>query len=420
MGRFGDTLWKRGKCLCVLTLSFCLLPSCSLSHLDEVRPEVNRSGGLVVLPESFAQQVEQLKEDDGTISGSGGSNGSNSGLPNLPDMPAPGGGKDGIIAGGDTLLNQSGFTNAKTDSQMLSCTSYGAYLDKYVRLPIQEAIEAAGAENAKDLYFRIIHTGYDPMGIDNSTVMEVASPYQARVLGARVCGKNIGGYEFSKFAFDYLYSLPGNMIVANSQRSAALSTLNRANSISPTTTWTQAQTASLPFSNNYIAMWGNERLDAESAFSKYLTAIRSSMVGTIPNIGMYVKTSVNSGNGTYVKLNACDGNVKRYIDNVTITAANYIFNTYNPHEDHVVSKVLTDFSSDDHAMVWYRVDGWGKTIVLLGTDTRNTLSNLLGAQYSKVMDTFEGIQPNTAWATITSMAGMEKASTISAGARGTS
>lgn len=406
MVQFGGMPWKRVKAVVCLPLALLSLSSCSMTRIDEMRPEVNREQAMLVDPEAF-EQIVGMEQGDWE---SGNGNGTSTGGPRLPGMSG-GGATEGIVSGDEVLTEEDEYTDVTLRAQVVSATSYSRYLSEKVITPIVNICDDMDSHPYDKLYFRVVHRGYDPVGVDESNVMTPASPYDFKLIGSLT---RVNGYAISEFAYNYLITVEGNNSLVSSKRRSVISAVNNSG-LDVRTSWLSAGDVSR-LSSSIKEMWGNERLDAEDSLSAYLQAVNRSAIGTIPDLKLYV---MNGSMGRKaLTLNQTTGN-PRYVDNVSKYALNIILGAPNQYPDHKPVRTLSGFEYDEHCLIWYNIDGWSNTTVLIGCDNSTTLPELFGGDYDAIHDIVANISKNSDWAQICAMEGMEDASTISAGARGT-
>ena len=407
MVRFGGMPWKRVKALvCLVTASVCL-SSCSMTRIDEMRPEVNREQAMIVDPDAFMQSVGMEQGDWDT--GDGDIQNSNGDGPRLPGM-SWGGATEGVISGDQVTAEEDEYTDVTLDAQTVSATSYSRYLSEKVVSPIVALCDKMDPKPYDKLYFRVVHRGYDPVGVDQSNVMApTSSPYDFKFIGGLT---KVDGYVISEFAFKYLDTIDGNSSLKESKRRSVINAVQNSR-IDNGTSWLGAAEFGR-LSSAIKEMWGNERLEAESSVRAYLQAVNRSVIGTVPDMILYVQ----NGTAGAVHLNKTTGSA-RYRDNVSTYALNAILSAPNQYPDHKPIRTLHDFDYDDHCIIWCNIDGWSCTIAILGCDETTTLPELFGGDYDAIHDLMANICKNTDWAQICAMEGMADAFLISAGARGT-
>lgn len=386
-----DTRFKRKAAIPAACLSLVILTGCTQSNLDQVRPEINQHNGMVIAPGAFDSMTE-LMLDDGTGS----------------YEPA----EDGIGGGGSEDGGGTGTAVSVPDQyaalpyNVVSAKDYSRYLDEQIYKPVVQRLEQLTGDSASHLYFRVYHTGYDLYN-DTKDMMVRSTPYDGRKIGSL---EKLGGTGVSEFALEWLIDVNNNKRIVNAARQNWLSTINKSG-LTPSTAWVQAATD--PTLNKTITlMWGNERLGAEH-LEDYLKAVRSSVIGTVPSIGLVIRNTANST--TTVAINQIAGQTTRYQDCMNRTNVDRLFTYYNQYPDRSASP--TEFAvMDDHTAMYAYVDGYSKTIVLLNAELGYTLDDLLGVHADFVTETVAGVYNNTEWSQVSGY--ISGATVIQKGARG--
>lgn len=380
-----------------------LLSGCSMYRLDSIRPEVNGERAMVVDPDILEESI------GGSLSSDLGSDNTEP-PPNIPDMDYSDI-TEGVVPG-EGLYAPDGYTTETLPSAVLSSTSYSRYLSTFVVKEIESACAELEASPWGDLYFHVMHAGYNPIGATDSLVMEPGAPYDYK----NISTGSIGGFAISEFAYNYLVSLDGNNARVTSARNQLLNKINQSG-LDVKTNWLSGSSSGR-LTKEICAMWGNPRLSAESSIQKYLQSVRASAIGTIPNLSLSIQTVQHGSSKTSVVLNVVPRDGSKYQDNVSGTALSRIFTSCNQYSDHRPTRTFDELVVDDNCMLWCDIDGWSKTIVVLGCENGKTLQELLGNKYHSVKSIFDSIYSNKEWALICALEGMENASTIASGARG--
>ena len=393
MVSLSDTGFKRKVLVPAVACSLVLMAGCSQAGLDQVRPEVNQHGGMVLLP-GAVESLDNLMKDDGT------------GTFTSPEDGIGGGntGADDGLGTGTAVENTDRF--AALPYNVVAAKDYTRYLDEHIYQPIMQRLEQLPGDNVSHLYFRVFHTGYDPVE-DGASLMTRATPYDGRKIGPM---RSLGGTGVSEFALEWLVDVGNNKQRVASARRRWQDTINKT-SLVPVTTWIQASTVQ-GLDPLITLMWGNERLDAEQ-LSDYLAAIRRSVIGTVPNVQLYIKNTATSS--TVVNLNQTSEMSSRYRDRITRESADRLFTFYNQYPDRSASPTEYSVVDEDTAMYAY-VDGYSKTIVLINAELGYTLDALLGEHTAFITGVIEDTFNNTEWSQVSAL--VRDATIIQKGAKG--
>lgn len=395
----GDIILRgRVKQVAVYFLSLSLvvtLSGCTYVQLDSVRPEVNNGQAMVVLPEQYGG-ISDLEAEDGTSNPAGGTGGG-----------IDGGGAGGNSGAGGTVVNNpSSF--ALLPYNVVAAGSYSIYLDEQVYQPISEILTGLPSNVSNHLYFRVFHSGYDPV-TEDATLICRASVYDSKQIGSV---NYIAGTAFPLFTYKWLALRTSlNPNVVSSARSNWLSRINSSN-VTPQTTWLDA--AGEPdVPTTLVQMWGNERLGADT-LAEYLQLVRSDVIGVIPNISF--KLQLNAASKTTVTINSTTAVTgTRYSDRMAKTDVDRLFGYYNQYSDR--RAVTVDFYEyDDYSAVYSYIDGYSKTIVALGCQEGYSFDDLLGAQKDTVLGKISDTLNYTQWTDV--QAYVENAVVLQSGVRG--
>lgn len=407
MANYGGMSWKKVKAVVCCAMAASILSGCSMTRIDELRPEVNREQGMMLDPDFFEAAVG-LTDEDWSSTDVGGPAGS---VPNLPEMdigrPSEG---EGIVDGDD--VDTENLTTASLLETTVSATSYSKYLQNHVVNSIVTVADSMGSSPWDRIYFRVLHTGYDPVGVSDSLVMEPRKPaYEFKFINSTLT--YVGGKEMSTFAYNYLSSLGDNAKSVRNQRNSTLEAISK---FGDSSTWMNVKASSdADRLSDILEMWGNERLGADTV-SEYKAAVNRSVIGTVPNLAFKVK-KYGYGTESAVLNNTTGG--PHYVDRVSYVALGKIFTAVNQYEDHIPARTFDGHVVADQCLIWYKIDGWSKTIVLIGCDNGVTLKEIFGDRYDSIEDIMTSIYKNTEWVQISSLEGMEDSTTIAKGARGT-
>ena len=394
---------KSTKALCGVLTAASLLTGCSYTTLDTIRPEVNKANGLVVIPSSVLSSTESLQADDGVVVRNDGN------IINVPTTPPSSG-----------MTDEEDVVFGSLPAQGLSASSYKDYLRDHVVSKISACISACPDIDKRDIYFRVLHTGYDPVGTESSSTIKPAASYVYQDVGSVSA---IGGTLISEFAMDYFSSLPVNDGRIASERERAISYLRSVEGGS-SLNWENSKGV---VKDVYRIMWGNKRLRAEESLNSYISCVERSAIGTIPNLSMKVRTNDYGGTTTAV-LNDVNYLMTRYEDKVSKLALSKMFTEFNQYEDRIATRTFHVNDDDENCMLFAYVDGYTKTLIVIGCESGKKLSDILGytsgigtpTVYQEVLDIMRGVKPYTEWTYIMALDGMEDAITIAGGARGVS
>lgn len=396
--RLRDRLTSKFKQVTLVTVSFSLalvLSGCTYAQLDGMRPEVNNGQAMVVLPEQYGG-INDLEAEDGTSNPAGGTGG---GL--------DGGGAGGDSGGGGTVVNNpSSF--APLPYNVVAAGSYSAYLDSQVYQPISEILAGLPNNASNHLYFRVFHSGYDPV-TEDATLICRASVYDSKQIGSV---NYIAGTAFPMFTYKWLALRTDlNPNVVSSARSNWLSRINSSN-VTPQTTWLDAA-GSPDVPTTLVQMWGNERLGADT-LADYLQLVRSDVIGVIPNISF--KLQLNAASKTTVTINSTAAiSSTRYSDRMAKTDVDRLFGYYNQYSDRRAITVEF-YEYDDYSAVFSYIDGYSKTIVALGCQEGYSFDDLLGAQKDVILGKIGDTLNYTQWTDV--QAFVENAVVLQSGVRG--
>lgn len=388
----------RVKQVVFVIVSFSLLialPGCTYAQLDGMRPEVNNGQAMVVFPEQY-DGISDLEEEDGTSNPEGGTGGG-----------IDSGGAGGNSGGGGTVVNNpSSF--AALPYNVVAAGSYSIYLDEQIYQPISELLTGLPDSASNHLYFRVFHSGYDPV-TEDATLICRASVYDSKQIGSVGF---IAGTAFPLFTYKWLgLTTMLNPNAISSARSNWLSRINSSN-VTPQTTWLSAA-ASPDVPTALVQLWGNERLSADT-LAEYLQLVRTEVVGVIPNISF--KLQLNAASKTTVTINSTVGITgNRYSDRMAKTDVDRLFGYYNQYSDR--RAVTVDFYEyDDYSAVYSYIDGYSKTIVALGCQEGYSFDDLLGAQKDTVLEKIGDTLNYTQWTDV--QAYVENAVVLQSGVRG--
>lgn len=417
--RISKVAKKGGAMVCAIALPISL-SACSITNLDSFRPEVNRQGNMIIDPNNLG---DALGTPDNIIYDEAGEWDYNDSFVDLPTMSPDGSSNtEGVIAASSGFRSDE-LTKESLPYAVVSSMSYGRYLHTFVFKPVEELIKAEDSEVSSNIYVYGIHTGFAPVGINNSTIMQRDYTNETRFTYGRTTG-NIGGTVLPQFALDYLTSYNGNEQTIKDTRSLYSLMVK---DLDGSMTWLQA--SSNRTLKPLVSMWGNPRFlttpdgsdqPVEPTLSEFRGYMALSSVGTIPDLKLKVKTNKYNDDTATIVLNRYSAGVSRYEDNITRVDCTRLFTACDQwgKDSHGGVSPLQGYKVDDHCLLYYSIDGWTKTMIMIGTDKDHTLKELLGDNYSQYTDIMQAIKPNTAVSEIKALEGFDTATTIASGARG--
>lgn len=370
MERFNDTASKRSKLakgLLLISISIGILTGCQSYGLDGIRPDVNVSQNMVVFRDSL-ENIENLGV--GVEAGSP--------TPTTPDEGS------GSIIGDSSRFAALPYT-------AVAASSYSQYLNKEIYEPIANIIDGLGIDKASRIYFRVFHTGYDPIS-EGGTEISRGSTYDNKKLGSLT---TIRGTALPILTYRWLNSHPENLNVVSTARSSWVKTLEQSG-ISPNSTWLNAagQTSIDP---NIVKMWGNQRINANT-FQQYVNAVYSDVIGTVPNITFTI--AVNANSKTSITINPTANIIgNRYYDHMQKTSVDRLFGYYNQYPLRQCSPISVSVA-DDYSVVFAYIDGYSKTIVALACDETTTLREVFGNKTDSIISLIQSTKDYTCWSEI--------------------
>ena len=370
---------KRSKRILPLALAVALTAGCSGESLDEFRPEINRSHGLLLDMAPVASGMVELigGEVGGELgSGSGGNNSDiNHGASDVEDPD-------------DAVVTEEHLAPFSVD--VVAASDYARYLRQAAVTPVQDAINSLSTDRRDAVYFRVFHLGYD-YGFGGTSNVRQSLACNHISQGSV---DNIGGLCVAEFIADWLSSLdsPNRLAVATA-RNAAFNTI-RAYAVDDSTNWITAVTNG-NLSPALLSLWGNERHgDAvHGSLGEYKNLLRSSEFhGVIPNVRYAMRK--NEVEYVYVCLNRPiegRGAAIAYEDHVRVDDLANLFTPYNQYRDRD-AEVVSYSASDEHSAIFGYVDGHSVTLAVLGTSYNDTLEDLFGESNAKTLaDTIKGL-----------------------------
>lgn len=380
----------------IITLSLGVgVSGCTPTSLDSIRPEINLDRRMVIFPENMPG-FSELEEDDGSSSYE------------PPSSGIGGGGSMGDDGGGGASVVENASTYAELPYSVVCARDYGTYLQNQIYTPIMDALSKLDDTSRNQLYFRVFHSGYN-LYSENPNQIVKASAFDNKSIGNV---SYIGGTVFQNLAVDWLSTLYDNSASIQHRRSNWLSQLDNLD-LDGDTTWLEASTNSSGLPAGLLMLWGNQRVGAET-FDEYRAAVKQSVIGTMFNVSLTLKTAANSYSS--IILNPSSGlSGSRFVDRMAKSSVDRLFGYYNQYETR--SATATEFSMvDDHAAVFAFIDGYSKTIIAIGTGPDTTLPEILGDQYSIVTETVTSAKNNTEWSDISQY--VENAEILQDGVRG--
>lgn len=388
MARLGDISWKSKICkISLVAVSLLAMTGCTSTTIDSIRPEVNRHQAMLVFPEQYSEAISEVTGQDGT--------GETSTEEETVESDTA-----GTIVGNTAAYDPLPYN-------VVASSDYNKYLDEQVYQPIKKVLDSLPNNAAQHFYFRVFHSGYEPVSGDSSAI-QTGSIYDNRMIGT---GTNLAGKTVQEFAVGWLSKTPANEGILVQKREAWLQTIE-SQQISTKTTWMEA-VASGSVDKNVIQMWGNEDLACDT-LSEYLMQVRSTAVGTIPNI--YYKYYMPGGSFINIVVNDTAGVTgNRYTNHMAKTYVDRLFNSYNQYPNR--DKVINSFDlEDEYGRVFSYIDGYSKTLIVLCCFEGYDFKSLLGNKEADVSDIFSGIRNYTEWARIAEY--VPDAKIIQAGVRG--
>lgn len=331
---------SRSLC-CVLASS--LLCGCQ-NTIESVRPEINRYGDVVTDGQLVSHISEYLTSD--TLQ------------------------RDDIIQGGGSSLDVEDIiqnTFPETEREYVAASSYSDYLSNEIYSSVFRELSNAGVDMSK-IYFRVFHMGYNY--VDGSTEKITSAPaHNSQIVGSV---RNVGGHVLTDYAVKWLNPYNDNGAYLTIMKNNYFDYLNEL--------WETDDYTVLGYPSKLQAMWRNPRLNATTQ-AEFKQAIANSVVGTVADLKLAMNRGVN--NIIRINLNVVTDNTVPYIDCMLKQDVDLLFTAYNQCQSRSAAPV-TSFAYDDCTILKSYTDGYMRTLVVIGCDKDNKLSDILGSSYNDI------------------------------------
>lgn len=385
---------------------------CGCNITDRIRPELNQEGLMRVDPSTIVVDFPDAQVnvaygptlDDVLNSGSSSGDSSSGDSSSGDDIN-----HDTSIGSNSNANTTNGFTiNGKMivdpanfvalPASVVEAKDYATYLEEHVNKPVQELLDKlSSAQKKEGVYFRILYAGYNQN--PESGMLERATPYKVKT--SYSCSE-VGGTSLGAFAIDHLQQISYNATAVAQARNTAKTVLqNFMNTNTPPDgfdSWESvdwlAASATRNFPKNQLAMWGNERVGAQT-LGEYLAKMERETVGVVPNIRLKVFTSATSSSTLLIN-RVSTVYVSRYLDMMTSRDVDLLFTEFNQFGNRK-SNTLQKCYSDTTSVLYAYSDGYNKCLVLIATKPDKDLGDVLDTYYNDICSIVASVIPPNRW-----------------------
>lgn len=321
-----------------------LLTGCS--HSAQVGPDLNNAGDILFIPPAVLQN------------GSSTQTGEPSGDESI-DTQEP-------SDSGDVVPEELW---SPISPDVMDSKQYRTYLQSEVLQPLKDIVNNSDSDK---LYLRVFHSGYtkDSNGnIKQDTVLDSKVSFGI---------SSIAGKSLPSFVYRWLSPFSFNEFSISNARDTALAGIN--NSYIPNDIkFSELDRSEYVISDELYKMWGGLAATSNNdTFGFYKERLEDDFVSTVPNVSMFYYSSI--GTKSIIKLN--DTNLVsswEFIPQMDLSNVNRVFTRYNQSADRSYSRI-TGYIYDKYSKLFYFVDGYNKTLVLLATSPDSTLDDELSEE----------------------------------------
>lgn len=333
------------------------MAGCTVPSVDNIRPEINKMEGMLLDP-SVAGFIDDVNKS-GSVYADG-------------DILS-----ESVIIGGAgdpaSPEEEEEPTTAAVQYDYVDPSSYAHYLFEH----FEETVSLLSG----DIYFRVFHFGYECIPTASGTLVGNAAVAEMSYSGNPTANPNnfVYGSTMSDFAIQWLRTVSVNLGVIPMNRN-----------------WVQSQLDSIAVADEALPLDAPDLVEKvramwtfnECTFAEYRDLVNSDEVlGVLPNVGL----SVPEGYNNYpVTANEWTEGMP-FVHKMNTASLNNMMRNHNTYDDRVVVSALLYQESDDHSATFGYVDGYNRTIIVLGTTNGETLETVLGENYETVLSAMQSV-----------------------------
>ena len=372
-------------------LGLTTLTGCSFNALPGIRPHVNKSNNIALDPGTIVYDFDDSKQniysgEETPVEGW-----------NIPAPIVPDRYWSGSVATTYKPVQPQQF--APTERTVVSCPDYAQYLQEHVCIPVQEILDKLPTANREHIYFKVLHAGYTYDSTRDRYIQ--ASPFTYNSKGKSAV--NVGGMSLPTFASVWMQTYGKNKTVAENSRKTALEKLEslETSGFNMDIDWLEGSKSTV-IPSDIKVMWGNDRTGYRTLDDFYVGLKSNNLVGVVPNVNFVINKSKTSKASVVVNSTQGLGARARYVDCMSSSSVDNLFTAYNQSELRDAELIAGDMT-DDNSIFNYWIDGYNKTMVLIGTDHSVKLDEMLGEYYSDVLSVFTNMHSVDEWQNIVAM-----------------
>lgn len=358
----------------LVVMLFLLVLAYNNWEIDAVRPDVNRTNGMVVNSELV---------DNSALNAFGVDTDSGSGETNM----------GGDEMEGDGTRPVGSFAECK--ETMISHTDYVKYLNNGIVKTLTSIYDSLDSNAKNKLYIRVMYRGHEKDESGEAYMISQAGSAFDQMWGG---AQSIGGYDIGAFALDYASTFNDNASTAESTRQSAYNMMNK---VPGNQTWLKTSAGDYGLSEAMLRMWGaySGISTGGTKASQYLNALRqksnASIAKYVPMVTLKVSTGVSDFN-TIIINDTSKTLGKSYEHALSKESLNALFTSYNqyPHRD-ASQRVL--FKSGSNLVAKCIDSGYSKLMIVIGSAPDSKLTEVLGTKYQTALSGISGVKADTSY-----------------------